>query len=116
MATAYLALVEGYNGLSEDYEKKDAKLKIQEAITYYEKALTESDMGNKKARINEEVTLAIYVNLMEAYIWMDEYAKAKTLFAKFSTFDASKKFVKLMEEINKLGKEQYERYKLFNGK
>jgi hypothetical protein len=42
--------------------------------------------------------------------------KVKTLFAKFSTFDASKKFVKLMEVINKLGKEQYERYKLFNGK
>ncbi len=116
MATAYLALVEGYNGLSEDYEKKDAKVKIQEAIAIYEKALTESDMKNKKARINEEVTLAIYVNLMEAYIWVDEYAKAKTMYAKFSTFDAPKRFEKLMEEINKLGKEQYERYKLFNGK
>lgn len=116
MATAYLALVEGYNGLTEDYEKKEAKVKIQEAITIYEKALTESDMKNKKARINEEVTLAIYVNLMEAYIWMDEYAKAKTMYAKFSTFDAPKRFEKLMDEINKLGKEQYERYKLFNGK
>jgi hypothetical protein len=116
LATAYLALVEGYNGLSEDYEKKDAKVKIQEAITIYEKALTESDLGNKKARINEEVTLAIYVNLMEAYIWMDEYAKSKTLYTKFTTLDAPKRFVKMMEEINKFGKEQYERYKLFNGK
>ena len=116
LAQAYLALVEGYNVLSEDYEKKDAKVKIAEATAIYEKALLESDINNKKARVNEEVTLSIYWNLMEAYIWMDEYAKAKTLYAKFSTFDAPKRYVKVMEELHKFGKDQYERYKLFYGK
>ena len=41
---------------------------------------------------------------------------AKTLYAKFSTFDAPKRYVKVMEELHKFGKDQYERYKLFYGK
>jgi hypothetical protein len=114
--TAYLALLEGYNQLTDDFEKKESKVKIAEAIAIYEKALTESDMENKKARINEEVTLAIYWNLIEAYIWNDDFAKAKTLYTKFSTFDAPKKHKKAMETMNEFGKGQYERYKAFYGK
>jgi hypothetical protein len=113
---AYLALLEGYNTLAEDYEKKAAKVKIGEAIAIYEKALLESEMDNKKARINEDVTLSIYWNLMEAYIWNDEYAKAKTLYTKFSTFDAPKKHKKVMEAMHEFGKAQYDRYKAFYGK
>lgn len=113
---AYLALLEGYNSLTDGYEKTAAKAKIAEAIAIYEKALTESDMENKKARINEDVTLAIYWNLIEAYVWNDDYAKAKTLFTKFSTFDAPKKHKKYMEAMHEFGKSQYERYKAFYGK
>ncbi|OYU94250.1 MAG: hypothetical protein CFE21_16825 [Bacteroidetes bacterium B1(2017)] len=116
LGNAYLALVEGYNLLAEDYNKGAAKAKIAEAIAIYEKALLESDMENKKARINEEVTLAIYWNLIEAYVWHDDYANAKTLFTKFSTFDAPKKYKKAMETMNEFGKSQYERYKAFNAK
>ncbi len=97
---AYLAMLEGYNTLAEGYDKAAAKPKIAEAIAIYEKALLESEMDNKKARINEEVTLAIYWNLIEAYIWNDDYAKAKSLYTKFSTFDAPKKYKKYMDAMN----------------
>ncbi len=113
---AYLAILEGYNMLAEGYDKAAAKPKIAEGIAIYEKALLESEMDNKKARINEDVTFAIYWNLIEAYIWNDDYAKAKSLYTKFSTFDASKKQKKYMEAMHEFGKAQYDRYKAFYGK
>ena len=116
LGNAYLALLEGYNTLVEGYEKTAAKAKIAEAIAIYEKALSESEMDNKKARINEDVTMAIYWNLMEAYIWNDDFAKSKSLYTKFSTLDGSRKQKKFMDGMSDFGKSQYERYKAFYGK
>lgn len=42
-----------------------AVAKLKNANEIWNKALTESDLSNKKARINKEITLAIYFNLLE---------------------------------------------------
>lgn len=41
--------------------------KLEEAVTIWKRALEESDPDNKKARIDKDVTIAIYYNLLEAY-------------------------------------------------
>jgi len=112
---AYMTAVEGYNKLADDFEKVQAKKNLIEAISIWEKALTESDMNNKKARVDEKVTYATYINLIEACIWCDDYAKAKSLAIKFSTFDAPNKFKKRCEELTAFNKVQSERYKGFYG-
>ena len=109
----YLAAIEGYSLLAESYEKIEAKKKINEAISLWEKALTESDMENKKARIDEEVTYATYQNLVEAYIWVDEYSKAKSMITKLSTMDPPRKIRKKIELLAEFQKSQYEKYKGF---
>lgn len=43
-------------------------------------------------------------------------AKAKSLYIKFSTFDAPKKYKKQMETPFEFGKNQYNRHKAFNSK
>jgi hypothetical protein len=113
---AYLAVIEGYNSLTDDYEKVAAKAKIGEAIAIWEKALLESDVENKKARIDEEVTFVTYLNLIEAYVFVDDFSKAKSLTAKLTTFDIPRKVKKRMEELTVFAKAQSERYKGFYGK
>jgi hypothetical protein len=51
--------------LIDDTEGSTAKL--DNAIQNWTKALQESDLNNKKARIDKDVTLIIYFNLLEAY-------------------------------------------------
>lgn len=113
---AYLAVIEGYNSLTENYEKIAAKAKINEAIAIWEKALLESDVENKKARIDEEVTYATYLNLIEAYIFVDDFSKAKSLIAKLSIYGIPKRVKKRMEELSIFSSAQNERYKGFYGK
>lgn len=49
--------------------------KLKKAVEIWEKALTEADMNNKKARINKEITFGIYFNLLETYFAISD-AKA----------------------------------------
>jgi hypothetical protein len=34
-------------------------------------------LNDKNARIDKNVTSALYVNLMEAYMWMDDYSNSE---------------------------------------
>jgi hypothetical protein len=47
-------------------EQQGAK-KLEEAVVIWKRALEESDPENKKARIDKDITIAIYFNLLEAY-------------------------------------------------
>lgn len=55
----------------------EAQAKFREAVALYEKILQESDLVDKKARIDKWVTACIYVNLTEAYIWLNDYSSAE---------------------------------------
>ncbi|HLP12241.1 MAG TPA: hypothetical protein VK177_09955 [Flavobacteriales bacterium] len=75
--TAWNAAQDGL--LKVEYKDKQAEVnqKLQQAIDIWNKALTESDLNNKKARINREVTSATYVNLATAYLWQGNYVEAE---------------------------------------
>ena len=98
----------GYRILSEN--KAGAQEKLKAAIARWESAMAESDPENKKARVDEDVTIITIINLMEAYMWMDDYANAEKYLDKFNTMDASKKqkkYVNELEELMKLQKTLY---------
>ncbi|HYG49528.1 MAG TPA: hypothetical protein VD905_01445 [Flavobacteriales bacterium] len=75
--TAWNAAQDGL--LKVEYKDKKAEVsqKLQQAIDIWNKALTESDLNSKKARINREVTSATYVNLAIAYLWQGNYVDAE---------------------------------------
>lgn len=105
---AYNAALEGYTLLGEN--PADASAKLQSAIALWDKALKESNPKDKKARINEEITIAAVFNLTEAYMWTNEYTKAKLMAAKSSTLDLSKKESKRMEELKLMIADLQQRY------
>ena len=74
---AYISASEGYSKLVSESEVGFKKL--NEAIAMWETALEESDVDNKKARINEKVTLVTYYNLADAYIHTNQFDKANNV-------------------------------------
>lgn len=55
----------------------DGKAELTEAIQIWETALGESDVNDKKARINKKVTQSIYQNLIEAAIYKEDFINAQ---------------------------------------
>jgi len=55
----------------------DGKAELTEAIQIWETTLGESDVNDKKARINNKVTQSIYQNLIEAAIYKEEFINAQ---------------------------------------
>lgn len=77
LLNAWTAAQDGF--LKVEYKDKDAevKQKLQQAVDIWNKALLESNVNDKKTRIDREVTAAIYVNLAQAYLWMNDYVNAE---------------------------------------
>lgn len=65
----------GYNNISKSISKEEGKESLIKAIEIWETLLGESDMADKKARINKEITCLIYTNLADAYFWMEDFEK-----------------------------------------
>lgn len=71
--------------------------KLNEAITLWNKALEESDIENKKARIDKDITIAIYFNLLEAYFALRNTATADDILKTMGRMDLSNRDKKQRE-------------------
>jgi hypothetical protein len=69
----------------------DGKAELIEAIQIWETVLGESDVNNKKARINDKVTQSIYQNLIEAAIYKEEFIRAQDHLILFGEMDLKNK-------------------------
>lgn len=93
----------GYDLIYKDISKSEAKTKLKKAIATWEKALTESDVNDSKARINDKVTALLYVNLAEAYLWMDDYTTADNYIQKAKILStAAGKYKREAEDLESL--------------
>lgn len=64
---------------------------LQKAVTTWEAALKESDPSNKKARVDEDVTECLLMDLSEAYVWLNDFTKAQEYLTKLDAFKLSYK-------------------------
>ncbi len=72
-------------------------MKLNEAIEIWNKALEESDIENKKARIDKDITVAIYFNLLEAYFATRNTTAADEILKTLGRMDLSNRDRKLLE-------------------
>jgi len=102
LVDAYSKVNAGYNLIIKDRNHASSKSKIMAGIAIWEKALGESNMGDNKSRINKKVTALLFVNLAEAYMWIDDFDTAENYRLKAEQAgvlkykSASKKLEKLM--------------------
>lgn len=66
----------GFEDLKDNYNDKTAQSKLTQAISIWEKALSESDPSNRNARINKKVSMTIGENLGKAYMYLLNFDKA----------------------------------------
>ncbi|XOV66080.1 MAG: hypothetical protein ACFHU9_10630 [Fluviicola sp.] len=62
-----------------DRDRSGAMGKINEAITATETILTESNLSDSKARINDKITAMLQCNLAELYMWKADFNKSDGL-------------------------------------
>ena len=98
---AYESYVGGARKLR-NQDTKDAAFKsIDKAIAIWKKALTESNLSNKKARINEKVTKLTYFMLVEASTLTEKFDEADSYLTKLSLMKINKKDRKKADLLQK---------------
>jgi hypothetical protein len=107
---AFTVLNEGLLMLGEDMLIEEGKTKIKEGVAKFETILKESDVKDKKARINEDVTIATYLNLLEANLWLNDFIGCQKLILKIKTSNTSNKEERRMNRIKELIDDQKLRY------
>lgn len=92
---------------------EEVRAKIKPAIEIWEKMLQESNIEDKKARVDARVTREIYFNLAKAYMWIDEYARAEEYYqlrVKEGGQNSVLEMGKGLNEFSKLLDDQEKRY------
>lgn len=81
----------GYGLIGDKNSYTQGEAELRKAISKWEAALKESNVKNKKARIDEDVTEALLMNLSEVYIWINDFTKSQEYISKISGFKISMK-------------------------
>ena len=63
---------------------------IRACVAVWEQVLTEADFDNKKARINRKMAGLMYLNLINANIWLEDYDRVDVLFDEMRRLDTKK--------------------------
>lgn len=82
LTTAYTTAKQGYDLIYQTRDRKNAHAKLNEAIGIWKKALTESNLSDNKARINDKITAMLFCNIAEAYMWMSNFDEAEQFINK----------------------------------
>ena len=76
LLTAYNYAESGYGQVGLDRNKSRAKAQLIKAINIWEEEMKESDLANKKSRINSKISGLISANLADAYFWIEDFEKS----------------------------------------
>ena len=82
---------------------------IAECANVWTAALEEADFDNKKARINKKVAGLLYINLINANIWLEEYDKVDALFDQMRRLPTKKGAEGTAEGLDTFSEEQRRR-------
>lgn len=112
---AYVAAENAYKEIGNSVNKASAMGELNKAIGLWEAAMKESQPNNKKARVDGGVTEITILNLIEAYIWKDDYINAKAYIDKLKTLDPGRKARRRMERMEILFKDNKARFEANQG-
>ena len=76
LMSAYNYAESGYGQVGLDRNKSRAKTQLIKAINIWEQEMKESDLANKKSRINSKISGLISANLADAYFWTEDFEKS----------------------------------------
>jgi len=104
----YPKIIETYNKVNTN-QKDELEKELMEAIAIWKKELETMDPNNKKARINASIGMELYLNIAEAYIWLNKFDEARSILIKYLVLDPKGKDKKY-KDLDELLKDQKIRY------
>lgn len=111
---AYSAAAEAYPKIGDLSKKAEVLAAFNKAITAWENALAQSNLTDKKARINKKVTISTHYMLAEAYMWIENFEKAESHLAKMDALDPGGPEKKWAKELKILLNDQKSRIGAYN--
>ena len=91
---------------------EEAKSKLLKSLEKWENAMKESTPKEKKSRVDNDVTFATIWNMAEAYMWINEYAKAKAILVKTAVLDLNNREERKLEALKTFIDDQRTRFDL----
>jgi hypothetical protein len=82
---------------------------IRSCVAVWEKVLSEADFDNKKARIDAKMAGLLYINLIYANIWLEDYDRADALFDEIRRLDTKKSAEGTAEGLDAFSEDQRRR-------
>lgn len=111
---AYNAAAEAYPKIGDLSKKAEVFAAFNKAIPLWENALTQSNPSDKKARINEKVTISTHYMLAEAYLWIENFEKAEAHLSKLESFKPGAPEKKWAKDLRELLNDQKMRIGAYN--
>lgn len=73
----------------EDYIEQgdEAKAQLEKAVALWDKTLSEADFSDKKARVTRKLAGVMYLNLIQANIWLENYKDVDRLYDEMRRAD-----------------------------
>jgi hypothetical protein len=105
--------IEAYQYVIDPDMFETLKEKLTNSINIWETELKTLDRKKKKARINTVHGAALYLNIAEAYLWMNEFSKARQAIGKYKSMDV-KRYDASFKTLNPLINEMRDRYEANN--
>jgi hypothetical protein len=87
---AYSLILDAFSAYNQLSSRNKGMAMLREVAAIYEKALTESNPDDKKARINADVTAATRMNLAVIYLYLHEFDKVESQLNKIKVLDIGK--------------------------
>ena len=87
---AFQNVQDGLLQLASDRNKSAALNYFGNAVSQYQTILNESNTSDKKARVNKKVTSAVYCNIAECFLWMDDFSQAELFLNKAANLGIGK--------------------------
>ncbi|MGI4867198.1 MAG: hypothetical protein ACRYFZ_24990 [Janthinobacterium lividum] len=106
---AYIKVLMGYKMQADQARAVDGRKQLGDAVALWDKALTESNPKDKKARIDEKVTAATLYNDAEANLWMNNFDEAELLLARLKLLDIGR-YNTLAKELSTVVQDQRTRF------
>jgi hypothetical protein len=79
VTNAYTILNQGLQYVKNDRDRSGAADKLEEALAAFEEILQESNLSDKKARINDKITAMMQCNIAEIQVWLGEFDDADAI-------------------------------------
>lgn len=113
LTNAYTAAQQGYMAISGSRDYSGGHAKLREANNIWEQMLTESNLADKKSRVNDKVTALLYCNLAESYCWLNDFNNAMK-YVNLAKGAGVNKFKRIAERIENVINNNKKRYNANN--